>query len=146
MRKTSKNYRAERLAEEIKKVVSEMLYRDLKDPRLSGMLSISGVEVTKDSGYATIFVSVMDDENKEDVLAAFEGAKGLFRKEVGRQVKLRHVPELRFKLDTTQEYSRHIESILEGLDIKRDEEVENPENDESSEDMNQDDTKAEDEE
>lgn len=112
-----KNFRAERLAEEIKKVTSELLYRELKDPRLSGMVSISGVEVSKDCGYATLYVSAMDSENKDDVLKAFDSAKGLIRKEIGRQIKLRHVPELNFKADTSQEYGRHIESILEGLEI-----------------------------
>lgn len=126
--KFSKSFRAERMAEEIKKVVSELLYRELKDPRLSnGMVSISEVEVTKDYGYATVYVSVMEDGNKEDVLAAFESAKGLIRKEVGQQIKLRHVPEIKFKLDHSQEYSRHIESILQGLDIKADEEQEDEE-------------------
>ena len=74
-------------------------------------------------------------------MAAFESAKGLIRKEIGRQIKLRHVPELTFKLDTAQEYSRHIESILEGLDIKRDDETKDDEtvDDETEDDKTEDD-------
>ncbi len=113
-----KSFRAERMAEEIKKVVSQLLLREIKDPRLSGMVSISDVEVSKDYGYATIYISVPESDNREEVLKAFEGAKGLVRKEVGRQIKLRHVPEINFRLDTSQEYGRHIESILESLNIK----------------------------
>jgi len=121
-----KDYRQGRLAEEIRKVISELLLREIKDPRLSGMVSISGVEVTPDGSYATVYVSVFgseDGKNEEEqtnALAAFKSAKGLIKKEIGRQVKLRHIPDLIFKPDNSMEYGRHITKIIDGLGIKHD--------------------------
>jgi len=121
-----KDYRQGRLGEEIRKVISELLLREMKDPRLSGMVSISGVEVTSDGSYATVFVSIFGNDSKsaeeqENVLAALKNAKGLIKKEIGRRVKIRHIPELIFKPDNSLEYGRHITEIINKLDIKRDE-------------------------
>ena len=121
-----RDYRQGRLGEEIRKITSELLLREIKDPRLSGMVSISEVEVTADGSYATLYVSIFGDdannaEQQENVLAALKSAKGLIKKEIGRQVKLRHIPELIFKPDNSLEYGRHISSILNKLDIKHDE-------------------------
>lgn len=124
-----KGYRQGRLGEEIRRIVSDLLLRELKDPRLSGMVSISAVEVTEDSSYATLYVTVLgtsvseeiSKEEKEDVLAAFKSAKGLIRKEIGRQVKLRHVPDLLFKIDQSLEYGRHISKLIDELEIDKSE-------------------------
>lgn len=121
-----KGYRQGRLGEEIRKIISELLLREIKDPRLSGMVSISAVEVTSDGSYATVYVSVLglsssteaSDQEKEDVLAAFRSAKGLIKREIGRQIKLRHVPEVLFKMDTSMEYGRHITKLIHDLGIE----------------------------
>ena len=123
-----RDYRQGRLGEEIRKIISELLLREIKDPRLSGIVSVSEVEVTSDGSYATVYVNILgksdsDSEKREeqsDVIAAFKSAKGLIKREIGRQVKLRHVPDLIFKPDNSMEYGRHISKILGGLDIKRD--------------------------
>jgi ribosome-binding factor A len=110
-----------------------MLLREIKDPRLSGMVSISGVEVTSDGSYATVYVSIFGSsdesakEEQEEALAALKSAKGLIKKEIGRQVKLRHIPELIFKPDNSLEYGRHITKIINSLDIKHDESEETDE-------------------
>lgn len=121
-----KGYRQGRLGEEIRKIISELLLREIKDPRLSGMVSISAVEVTSDGSYATVYVSVLglsssaeaSEQEKEDVLAAFKSAKGLIKREIGRQIKLRHVPEVLFKMDTSMEYGRHITKLIHDLEIE----------------------------
>lgn len=121
-----KGYRTGRLGEEIRKIISEMLISGVKDPRLSGMISISGVNVTNDGSFATCFVSILgfnqDAEARkreaEDVLTGLNSAKGLFKREIGRQVKLRHIPELIFKIDESMEYGRHIEQIIGTLGIE----------------------------
>lgn len=121
-----KGYRQGRLGEEIRKIISELLLREIKDPRLSGMVSISAVEVTSDGSYATAYVSVLgltssseaSEEEKEEVLAAFRSAKGLIKREIGKQIKLRHVPEVLFKMDTSMEYGRHITKLIHDLDIE----------------------------
>lgn len=127
-----KGHRTGRLGEEIKKIISELLVRGLKDPRLSAMISVTAVEVTNDGSYATVFLSVLDlnpDEEKaekqqQDTLDALNSAKGFIRKEIGRQVKLRHVPDLIFKIDKSLEYGRHISKIINSLDIRHDEDEE----------------------
>ncbi|HZK60944.1 MAG: 30S ribosome-binding factor RbfA [Peptostreptococcaceae bacterium] len=121
-----KGYRQGRLGEEIRKIISELLLREIKDPRLSGMVSISAVEVTADGSYATAYVSVLgltssseaSEEEKEEVLAAFRSAKGLIKREIGKQIKLRHVPEVLFKMDTSMEYGRHITRLIHDLGIE----------------------------
>lgn len=120
-----KGHRPERLGEEIRKIISDLILRELKDPRLSaGMVSITAVEVTSDGSYATAYVTVLGldpkhedkKQEQEDVLEALRSAKGLIRKEIGKKIKLRHVPELIFKIDTSMEYGRHIEEIIQNLD------------------------------
>ncbi len=122
-----KGYRQGRLGEEIRKIVSELLLREIKDPRLSGMVSISAVEVTDDNSYATLYITVLggnaaeetSGEEKNEVLAAFKSAKGLIRREIGHQIKLRHVPDLIFKMDTSLEYGRHISKLINELGIEK---------------------------
>lgn len=120
-----KGHRPERLGEEIRKIISDLILRELKDPRLSaGMVSITAVEVTSDGSYATAYVTVLGldpkqedkKQEQEDVLEALRSAKGLIRKEIGKKIKLRHVPELIFKIDASMEYGRHIEEIIQNLD------------------------------
>lgn len=125
-----KGHRQGRLGEEIKKIISELLLRELKDPRLSAMISVTAVEVTSDGSYATVYLSVLglapDEENAEqqqqETLDAMNNARGFIRKEIGRQVKLRHVPDLIFKIDKSMEYGRHISKIIDGLEIRHDDE------------------------
>ena len=133
-----KGYRQGRLGEEIRRIISEMLIHGVKDPRLSGMISLTGVEVTSDGSYATCFVSILGlnqnqeerQKEAEDVLAGLNSAKGLFKREIGHQIKLRHVPELIFKIDESLEYGRHISEIIDTLGIENyqsDEEVDDKE-------------------
>ena len=128
----AKGHRQGRMGEEIRKIISDLLFKGLKDPRLSAMISITAVEVTSDGSYATVYLSVLgmnsDPEKaaaqQQDTLDALNSAKGFIRKEIGRQIKLRHVPDLIFKIDKSLEYGRHIETIISGLDIKHDDEDE----------------------
>ena len=118
-----KGYRQGRLGEEIRKVISEMLLREVKDPRLSnGLISLSGVEVTSDGSYATCFVTYISTKKgeeaaaeEEEILEGLRSAKGLFKKEIGKQIKLRHIPELIFKMGHSLDYGRHIEEVIEKL-------------------------------
>lgn len=127
IRMGNKGYRQGRLGEEIRKVIGEMLLREIKDPRLSGMVSISSVMVTRDGSYATCYVTVLGssienestDQEKEEVIEAFKSAKGLIKREIGNQIKLRHVPELIFKLDTSMEYGRKISKIINDLGLEK---------------------------
>ena len=125
----AKGHRQGRMGEEIRKIISDLLFKGLKDPRLSAMISITAVEVTSDGSYATVYLSVLgmnsDPEKaaaQHDTLDALNSAKGFIRKEIGRQIKLRHVPDLIFKIDKSLEYGRHIDELISTLDIRHDEE------------------------
>ena len=115
-----KGYKSGRLGEEIRKIISELLLRELKDPRLSdGLVSVTAVDVTRDGSYATAFLTVFQmgteeeiETKKADVIDAMNSCKGLIKREIGKQIKLRHVPELIFKMDTSLEYGRHIEELI----------------------------------
>lgn len=130
-----KGHRQERLGEEIKKIISELLLRELKDPRLSAMISITAAEVTSDGSYATVYLSVLGldpseekaEQQQRDVREALQNAKGFIRGEIARQIRLRHVPELIFKIDRSMEYGRHISRIIDDLDIRHDAEDETEE-------------------
>ena len=118
----AKGHRQERLGEEIRKVISELLLSGLKDPRLSGMISITSVDVTRDGSYANIYISVLGTDNDEDkqeiqdeTIEAFNSAKSFIRKEISKEIKLRHTPELIFKIDSSVDYGRHIDEIIEKL-------------------------------
>ncbi|MBR2675012.1 MAG: 30S ribosome-binding factor RbfA [Mogibacterium sp.] len=115
-------HRQGRLGEEIKKSISGFLINGAKDPALtSRIISITAVDVTRDGSYATVHVSpvCLSGEGREEVysevMKGLERAKGAIRGQVSRDVAIRHTPELIFKLDTSGDYGRHIDSILEKL-------------------------------
>ena len=121
-----KGYRPDRIGEEIRKIISDMLLHGLKDPRLDSMISITAVDVTSDYIYATVYFTVLgmgagtSEEALEDVIAGFESSKGFIRKRVGSELRLKHTPELIFKVDHSLEYGRHIDEIIETLEYSDD--------------------------
>ena len=126
-----KSHRHERLAEEIRKIISEMLVRgDLKDPRFAGnMTGISGVDVTRDGSYASVYVTCMSysgkslsEDEKKEIIAAFEHSQGYIRSAIGKAVKVRYVPVLLFKFDESFEYGARMDRLLDGI-RKSDEQV-----------------------
>lgn len=109
--------RVNRISSEINKVISQCLYNTIKDPNLDPIYTaITDVIVTNDLSFATIYISVIGDENKKaNTLKGFENAKGFLKKEIGKNVELRHIPELIFKLDESSERGMHIENIINEL-------------------------------
>ena len=123
-----KGYRPGRLGEEIKKITSDLLLKELKDPRLEGSLvSVTAVYVTGDGSIATVYLSALkmgqqdnSKEYKDEILEAMRSCKGVIRREIGKNIKLRHVPDLIFKMDTSLEYGRHIDELIDSV-VKKDE-------------------------
>lgn len=108
------NKRINRISEEIRKVISELLTREIKDPRISPMTSITKVEVTRDLSYANIYVSVLGDkEVKEDTLMGLRSGKGFIRREISNRIDLRHAPEPIFHLDESIEQSLYIAKLID---------------------------------
>lgn len=107
--------RVSRVGEQIKKELSLILQKELKDPRI-GFVTVTGVDVTNDLSQATVYLSVLGDEaQKESTLQALAKGQGFIRSEIGKRVRLRHTPELIFKFDTSIEYGNRIEQLLEQI-------------------------------
>ena len=120
-----RGYRQERIGAEIRKIISDMLLREIKDPRLAdGMVSITDVEVTRDGSYAKVFLTVYANDGDEDAnaraLEGLEHCKGLIKREIGARMDLRRVPELLFEIDGSLEYGRRMDALIEKA-VKKDE-------------------------
>ncbi|MDX8046982.1 30S ribosome-binding factor RbfA [Gracilibacillus sp. S3-1-1] len=104
--------RSNRVAEQMKKELGDIISRKIKDPRV-GFVTITDVEVTGDLQQAKIFISVLGDENKrQDTLIGLSKAKGFIRSEIGKRIRLRKTPELLFDFDDTIEQGNRIEHLL----------------------------------
>lgn len=106
------NVRVHRVGEQIKKELSHLFQHELKDPRI-GFVTVTGVEMSGDLQQAKVYISVFGDSaQKEDTLQAIEKASGFIRSEIGKRVRLRHTPEITFKIDESIEYGQRIEQLI----------------------------------
>lgn len=106
-------YRGGRINEEMKKEISSIIQNDVKDPRMSAMVSVTRVDVTKDLRYAKVFVSIFGkEEGKKGTLEALKSSSGFIRHEIGKRINLRYTPELLIELDTSIERGMHIDELL----------------------------------
>jgi ribosome-binding factor A len=104
--------RAQRVAEQMKKVVAGIIEKELKDPRI-GFVTVTSVELSNDLRYAKIYVSIYGDEKqKKDSLEGLRKATGFVRKEIGKRIKLRYTPEIEFKFDSSIEHGAKIAKLL----------------------------------
>jgi ribosome-binding factor A len=107
------SHRPERLAEAVKKEISDLLLNELKDPRV-GFATITGVDVSNDLKYAKIHVSVLGNhEQRDNTMLALKKAQGFIRTELGRRIRLRQVPEISFKLDESLDHGVRIMELLD---------------------------------
>jgi len=114
--------RTERIEEEIKKVASKVIGQELKDPRLSGLISITKVSVTKDLKYCKIFVSMLGTDDIPSAMAALKSGSGVVRKAIGDNIRMHSTPEVIFEFDDSLEYGDHIQKVINELNIQHDEE------------------------
>ncbi|NLV75554.1 MAG: 30S ribosome-binding factor RbfA [Tissierellia bacterium] len=106
--------RINRISEEVRKTVSELLTIEIKDPRISPMVTVTKVKVTRDLSYANIYVSVLgDQEAKNETMEGLESAKGFIRKEIGNRIDLRYVPEPVFHLDESIEQGIYMSKLID---------------------------------
>lgn len=104
--------RLQRVADRIREEFSEMIVREISDPRLSG-ISVTGVKVDRELTYADIFVSALEGhERAPEIMAGLEHANGFLRKQLAARIELRVFPRLRFHWDPTPERAEHIERLL----------------------------------
>ena len=117
-----RSYRKERLGERIKELIGELVLNQTKDPRI-GLVTITSVQVAPDFTAAKVYFTVMgDDAVRAETRKGLESAKSFLKKTVGRELKLRQVPDLRFEYDDALDRAMRIEEMIEG--IRRDEKKE----------------------
>ena len=105
--------RQEKVEELLKVEISDIIRRELKDPRI-GFVTITDAEVSKDLRHAKVYISVMGDEKaKEESLSVLQHAAGFIRGEFGRRAFLRVIPEIEFKMDTSIEQGARIFELLQ---------------------------------
>lgn len=115
------NNRMGRIDEEFKKEISNIIAYDLKNPNITGMISVTKVNVTNDLKYAKVFVSILNSKNMKETLAGLKKSSGFVRSELAKRVNLRNTPEIIFELDDSIAYGARIDTILK--DIMKDKKI-----------------------
>lgn len=111
--------RLQRIADRIRQDLSEMLIREISDPRLQ-LIYVTDVKVDKELAFADIFVSAVEGVSRaKDVLAGLESASGFIRRTLASRIELRAFPRLRFHWDMTPENADHVEKLLADLRNKK---------------------------
>ncbi len=118
------NTRLGRIDEEYKKELSQIIGYELKNPNVTGLISVTKVKVTSDLKYAKVYVSILNSKNIKDTLAGLKKSSGYIRSELAKRVNLRNTPELIFELDDSIEYGAKIDSILKEIMPKKEEQDE----------------------
>lgn len=104
--------RLARLRELFKVEISDILHREMKDPRI-GFVSVTDVEISADLRHARAFVSILGDADaKAKTMAGLENAQGFIRTELGRRIRLRRIPEILFRLDESIERGARVQHLL----------------------------------
>ncbi|MBE9506006.1 MAG: 30S ribosome-binding factor RbfA [Chloroflexi bacterium] len=108
--------RTERLNRAIQQEISRLLEKDINDPRLSGLISITGVSTSEDLRHVRVYVSVLGDEaTRTQALNGFAAASGFIKKEVATNLRMRHAPDFAFEYDDSIERGSAVLQILEDL-------------------------------
>ena len=108
--------RPERVAQSIRREVTDILEQRVRDPRVSGRVNVTDVEVTSDLSFARIYVSVLADAaERERVLAALTQAAPFVRRELAPRLGLREMPEIRFMFDPSIEHGARVDELLRRL-------------------------------
>ena len=114
------NYRGGRINEEVRKEISNLIRDEIKDTRLTAMISVTAVKVTKDLRYAKVYVSIFakSDEEKMSNFEALKSAAGFVRHEIAQRINLRYSPQIIFELDDSIDYGMKIDSLIEKTKTK----------------------------
>ena len=130
--------RLNRINEELKKELNQVLNYELKNSNVTGMLSVTRVKITPDFKYAKVYVSIYNSKNIKKTMDGLKESAGFIRSRLAKTVNLRITPELVFEIDDSLEYGARIDSILKEKNIKKEtNEEEQDENKNSNDDKNQ---------
>jgi len=103
--------RSQRVSDLLREEISDIIFFKLKDPRI-GFLTVTGVDVTEDLKIAVVHVSILKEEEKKPTLEILQAARNFIRSELSKRLKMKFIPSVDFRLDTSAEYGSRIEELL----------------------------------
>jgi ribosome-binding factor A len=106
--------RSQRVGDLLREEIADIIMHKLKDPRI-GFITVTGVDVTEDLKIAVVYISVLKEEEREKTLDILKSAKSFIRSELSRRVRLKYIPSVDFRLDTSIEYGSKIEKLLNDI-------------------------------
>ena len=107
--------RMDRVNEELKKEISIVIDQHLKNPNITGLISVTKVKTSPDLRFAKVYISLLNSKSKKNTLQGLKNASGFIRTEIAKKVNLRYTPELTFEIDDSIEYGSKIENILKEI-------------------------------
>ena len=113
--------RLDRVSEEYKRAIGTIIDRDLKNPNITGLVSVTKVKVSPDLKNARVYISIINSKSKKNTLEGIKNATGFIRTELAKKINLRYTPELVFEIDDSIEYGDRIENILKEIMPKKEE-------------------------
>lgn len=112
--------RLNRINEELKKEISHILTFELKNPNVTGLISVTRAKITPDFKYAKVYVSVLNSKDVAKTMQGLKESSGFIRSQIAKTINLRITPELVFELDDSMEYGMKIDNIIKELNEKKD--------------------------
>ena len=107
--------RMDRVNEEFKRELGKIIDQDLKNPNITGLISVTKVKTSPDLKMARVYISIINSKSKKNTLEGIKKASGFLRSELAKRVNLRYTPELIFELDESMEYGAKIDNILKEI-------------------------------
>ena len=114
--------RMDRVNEELKREISVVIDETLKNPNITGIISVTKVKTSPDLKSARVYISILNSKSKKNTMQGLKNATGYIRTELAKRVNLRYTPELTFEIDESMEYGARIENILKEIMPKKEEE------------------------
>ncbi|MBX9695199.1 MAG: 30S ribosome-binding factor RbfA [Cyanobacteria bacterium] len=125
--------RTDRLNSLLKEVISEVIKRDVRNPHVGELITVTRVQITKDLHHAKVFISVIgSDQDKEETLAALNSAAGFIAVHSSKKVVMRYFPELTFRLDDSVDKHMRIEELLGKISKERESREDSDKHDDDS--------------
>ena len=115
MQKENHNFKLDRINEELKIEISNIINYELKNSKVTGLISVTKVKTTPDLRYARVWISALNCKNKKDTLLGLKQSSGFIRSVIAKKINMRITPELVFEFDDTMEYGEKIDNILNDI-------------------------------
>jgi ribosome-binding factor A len=106
--------RSQRVSDLLREEIADIIFYKLKDPRL-GFITVTGVDVTDDLKMASIYISVLKEEEKKPTLDILNSAKSFIRSELSKRLRMKFIPVIDFRLDSSIEYGNKIDKLLDEI-------------------------------